>query len=314
MERAKAMATGSALFIPDVTPTSPRMHIYTYFFALAVFMDDLVEGKNLLGREKEKGLQIANLGGEVIQGKFATFEDLPEVYPIVKPIFKALFIASTEARECIDGFDRDCRDFVKATNESFVGMALMQLEDTLEDTLPLPEEYFKFLRRHDAGCEAFIELAALIVGITLPDSMKQNIIFRRVIDLACTITAYVNDLFGVRTDVEKGEGFSLVMFKAKTMPLAEAFQQVNLVVQEQTANLIALAGRLRALYPKNKRLDKYLRVIEHLVDGHVHYCTYNRKYGNVQVNWVERTEEKKEMGNGTADPIAGRLNRIKITN
>jgi len=288
MNRVQDIWGETALLVPDVDPTNPKMKILTYFLAMAELKDDLPEMKSTIAAQKEKALQIGLIGGEIIQGKIKSMDDLPPVYPEVTPVFKALFLAAARARENIPDFLSNCKYFVKTTDESFIGLALAALDSIMEDWERLPEDSFLHLHRYESGLETFFELGALIVGITLPDSMRTNILFSRVMELAAKIYTLQKDLFKVRPDLAKDHPMSLINFKSKKVPLKQAFDETVKLINDHTINFIAACERLRILYPKNKRLDKFLSGVENVIDGHIYYSARNKKYGDVEVKFLQK--------------------------
>jgi hypothetical protein len=289
-KRAYDMYSMAALMAPDLPPTSPKLPVLVYFLAMADLKDDLPEMKNVIAKQKDKALQIGLIGGEILTGKFKSMDDLPPVYPEIAPVLKSLLLASAKAREIIPDFLANCKNFVRTTDESFIGLAIAALDYIMPDEERLPEDSFIYLHKFSCGVESFFELATLLVGITLPDSMRTNILFRRVMELATMILGTSKDLFMIRPDAAKDYGMNRIIVKSKAqkIPLKQAFDGVIRELNDYTVNFIAGCERLRILYPKNKRLDKFLSVIEKLLDGHMYFQATNKKYGGVDVKFTQK--------------------------
>jgi hypothetical protein len=287
LSKAKDYCLGSIYFVPQAEPGSEEMKVYMKFFALSCLLDDIIEETNILGRNKQTSFKMPELGADVIMGKYEKIEDLPDSYPTILPVMKASFLASQKAREVIPTFKTHMGHFVRKMSQTLSSMGLFQLEDR-EKEGNISESTFRYLRRYEAGIEPFIELAALVLGLDLTQETRDHLLVRRALDLASSIAAHVNDLLGIKRDLRKGEGYNLVLFKANylNITLEAAFGQVVEVVTRDTEDFILTCKRLRSLFDKNMKLNKFLRIAEQLVDGHLYWYTKIKRYGELAISVV----------------------------
>ena len=229
LEKTRDSVAGAAFFVPNLDPLSEAMQIYAAFFVESILLDDVIEARNILGREGVKGLKFTNTGSEIIQGKYKTMEELPGNYPALTSFLRSCFLASQKARNLFPEWTYNCQYFAASSNETMEAMALLQIEDSLQLERNLPEATFEYLRYYEAGIETFIELAALVSELYISDAIRRTLYFRHAMSLARSIATKVNDLIGVQRDLRTQEGFSIILYnvRQKNIPLATAYKNLQ---------------------------------------------------------------------------------------
>jgi hypothetical protein len=321
LKKAKDLCLGSTFFVPRADFSSPQMRAYMKFFVVSLLIDDIAEETNILGRNKNATFQMVKLGADILLDKYKNLDDLPEIAPVLMPLMKAIFLAATEARDFIPCFRGDLT-FVRMMGEAAGATGHFQLEDK-EKTGNLSEATFRYLRRYEAATDPFIHLAALVLGEAgLGQDLRENLLFRRALDLASSIAAHVNDLLGLKRDIQEGSGYNLVLFKVSRygVTLEEGFAQVVDIVRQDTEDFILVSSRLRSIFDKNMKLHKYLRIAEQLVDGHLYWYSKVHRYGElVSINIVEdetRPDPEKKIPyiNMESQQITQAISDMKLRN
>jgi len=287
------MAKLSAYFLSGCDPASDAFAVYAWNLTLSFIMDDLFEANNFFGRNKEIRPELI---GEIICGKFSSVKDLPQVPAELQRVCAAQLLAIQKAKEVIPRFSDYAQYFADAYTNTFSAIRVFEMDANLRNngTIDqLPDDTYQHLRRHDSAVEAFLELAFICSGVHPSRTLRNDLLFRRLLELASSAIAHSNDLFGIRRDFNSGLGYNLAVHKAKSRPLAKSFEQVAQICQQDVLNIRAISQRLQIHYDNDKDINRILKIVGSYVDGHIYWNMENTRYGNIKMALVTRDQSGK---------------------
>ena len=277
---AKALecCLGSIHFIPTVKMDSEKLRVHMKFFALSSLMLTLFtnsEERPPLSKGDLQKLDGIAIGSDIIEGRLKTSKDIPEGTPIppeFKLIVDSFFTIAADARKYVFDFSRLCKPFARKADETFTGIAQLILDECCPELGKLPPELFCYFHKFSSGVEPLIELAALVDGISLGESVRENLLFKRALELCSEIIDQTSDIFSLRQDIQDGvEKKNIIIYNVNELgiSLSESLDNVSKDLTREIQVFISICHRLRLLNEKNKRLDKFLSVLENYIDGNL---------------------------------------------
>lgn len=124
------------------------------------------------------------------------------------------------------------------------------------------------------------ELAFLIQGVIVPDKLRKDLLFERVLMAAQDVAEGINGVFGIAKDLLNSEGDTWTMWKIveKNIPLQEAYRTSVEYQNQESKDMRNMIELLRNRFIGDVGVDKSLWVIEDFMDGYILWCSTCPRY------------------------------------
>ena len=146
-----------------------------------------------------------SIGGEIIEGKFKSIDDLPKGLPIppeYKSIMQSYLSIAQNAHTLIFDFGNLCKQLAGRTNDSFTGLGVLLTQQFLEGAAPLPVPVYNRMHCIAVGIEPMIEMGCLVAGISLSPDVRSHVLFSQGLGLASGILDSILEVFGLPEAVD----------------------------------------------------------------------------------------------------------------
>ncbi|THU89284.1 terpenoid synthase [Dendrothele bispora CBS 962.96] len=183
-----------------------------------------------------------------------------------------------------------CERFAKTAVEWFDGQ-LQQGSNRKMGHMPTIEEFIPMRRATIGGgmVEAMIQYS---LDIDLPDFVFEHPVIRAMSDATNDLMTWPNDLCSFNKEQADGDYQNLVfvVMEEKDLGLQDAVDHVIYMLSNRVAEYVALKQKLPSFGPQvDKELARYLKALEHFVQGTVVWYYSPRYFRDIDVS------DKKDM-------------------
>ena len=146
--------------------------------------------------------------------------------------------------------------------------------------IPRLEEYLK-IREVTVGLYVEFEFGALTNGIVVPRSVQQNLIFKRLVQHACNIVGWANDIYTYKKEIMAGEVHNLIVvaMRDRSLSLDEAVDWAVDLHDTETRLFERLLGKLPSFGPEiDAQVKAYAGMLTAWVRGHLDWAHETGRY------------------------------------
>jgi 5-epi-alpha-selinene synthase len=146
--------------------------------------------------------------------------------------------------------------------------------------IPRLEEYLK-IREVTVGLYVEFEFGALTNGIMVPRSVQQNLIFKRLVQHACNIVGWANDIYTYKKEIMAGEVHNLIVvaMRERGLSLDEAVDWAVDLHDTETRLFERLLGKLPSFGPEiDAQVVAYAGMLTAWVRGHLDWAHETGRY------------------------------------
>ncbi len=146
--------------------------------------------------------------------------------------------------------------------------------------IPRLEEYLK-IREVTVGLYVEFEFGALTNNIVVPRAVQQNVIFKRLVQHACNIVGWANDIYTYKKEIMAGEVHNLIVvaMRERGLSLDEAVDWAVDLHDTETRLFERLLGKLPSFGPEvDAQVKAYAGMLTAWVRGHLDWAHETGRY------------------------------------
>ncbi|NSL87019.1 hypothetical protein ECE50_009270 [Chitinophaga sp. Mgbs1] len=145
-----------------------------------------------------------------------------------------------------------------------------------------PLRSYEAMREHTSAGYVFCALAEISANAVLPVALPFHPAINRLTQLACLMIGLCNDIFSVEKERNQGDNMNviLVLEHEHSYAAAEAVQVAIDQHNELLEEFLAIKNNLPDFGAQKNTVEKYIRGIEYLLEGHLNWFTdsNNKRY------------------------------------
>lgn len=247
-------------------------------------VDDMLEKDQGFGDLGSRAVVVISLIGNYLRGT-ATESDLPQVYPSLLPLKTAAKTAMARITELSPNYSETKEHFITALTNSLVSIAALQLIE-LNPQMKISKAVFKAINCKDAGAVLYLENLLNILGIRLPDEIRNLYLFHEAMNALDAMARWTNDIMSLGKDIQTNEQKSSILQKVDQgkMSMEEACAYVEKKGNQEIQNMLSTGRLLRCLYPDSEELDQFLLLYGQMIDVFGHRFSTKERYPDVSTS------------------------------
>jgi len=143
------------------------------------------------------------------------------------------------------------------------------------------EEMFSYWKNICFFCDGTVIFFLLIHRITLPLDFLKSPVITRMFDVLNSYGALVNDVVGIKKDVEEGT-VNLILFQMSTkgISLETAVNEALHKVEQTMREYMVLRSVISKTHPENPSIDKFLHLLDCFMDAQNRLFAACTRYGD----------------------------------
>ena len=284
----KVALLSSAYFNPESDIEEPAMIGTSLFFLSVILIDDVLDrtgGFGGIGVSGEFAKQFLQETLKALQGEYITLDKIPPTIPSLDPVVQLGFLSHAYLSRGIPEFATKSVHLRKELREDALAGLLMK-EEGFGDVYS--NETYKLLRARVGGLYSVIELILLIRGVTLAPEIRESLVFKILLANAAGACSLTNDTLGLRKEIKNEEFDNLVLRLTDNegIPLGHAFNAVNDLIMQQRKDVVLACEKLEEEFPEDDSVSRFNEAIKTLLDGHIYFSIYGKRYGDIDVNFL----------------------------
>ncbi|XP_035700791.1 (3S,6E)-nerolidol synthase-like isoform X1 [Folsomia candida] len=141
---------------------------------------------------------------------------------------------------------------------------------------------YRAWRQGNAGCDVCLECQMFVCGIRVSQNVRRHPVFKRIITIALTNVAWVNDIFGAGKDFSSAGNHpdNEIVFRVveKGESIQDVVDNMCLLIEEELHDLIYMKQTLVDIFGEDESIRCFLEMVDVQIDGQLMVYMENTRY------------------------------------
>lgn len=278
------------------TKTVHDLEIMAEYSSFLFILDDILDQQNV-GLEESVVTSALTIFGKIFAGEYIDFSQVEKQdFPLFENLCRSIF----DLRERLVAKEGDLTYFVKsvkhtlnatiwATNRGFRNMS--------EEGMVLSKEFYLQTRQATGAVDTVFELAGVLNGLNLSETMRENLILQRVRLVSNHIICLLNDIVSLKKEIEENNRENYIqtlLFKKQDLGLKVNFENIiKQAIQFHNKQVFDFLS-VKKFLPDDEGVALYCSILQDCINDNVEWSLKGTKRYGVALAW--KSEKEMTLG------------------